>query len=209
MESIVVWIEITSVILKSKEARSASSIWNHAQILFQTKIVRQQRLQTHFEITQCLCQYQYLFDIHLKKPGCDLERKIDHKLNLPKGKYNVFGLLKKFTRAYLFQIVLEIIWLRIPLIHLKKIGYLKPRIMHWLLGWLLRYTEGIAFDLPKLGKARKYPVIFGYLRIRVTFGRVRAIFSGLRNASVGLRQSVLTSDIFVVSLHSRYNFLHC
>ena len=50
------------------------------------------QLQTHFEITQCFCQYQHLFDIHLKKPGCDLERKIDHKLNLPKGSCNFVGL---------------------------------------------------------------------------------------------------------------------
>ena len=51
-------------------------------------------LQTHFEITQCFGQYQYLFDIHLKKPGCDLEREIDHKLNLPKASCNFVGLWK-------------------------------------------------------------------------------------------------------------------
>ena len=170
MESIVVWIEITSVILKSKEARSASSIWNHAQILFETKIVRQQRLQTHFEITQCFCQYQYLFDIHLKKPECDLERKIDHKLNLPKGKYNFFGLLKKFTRAYLFQIVLEIMWLRNINNTLEKCRLLKAAD-HALTTWMT--TEVCRRYCLRSSETWKGSKISGDLRISPYSGNVR------------------------------------
>ena len=61
---------------------------------------------------------------------------------------------------------------------------LKPLTIHL----LLRYTEGIAFDRLKLGKASK---ISGDLRRspEIVFGSIRVIFGNIRKCSGDLRKS--------------------
>ena len=123
--------------------------------------------------------------------------------------------LKKFTSAYLFQIAREKSCDYLLIIHLKKLTtYLKPLTIHL----LLRYTEGIAFNLLKLGKAskifgdlrrspeiavslrkssddlRKHSEVFGrsseiFGRFRVVFRRLRTVFGNLRKVSHDLRRS--------------------
>ena len=121
--------------------------------------------------------------------------------------------LKKFTSAYLYQIAREKSFDYLLIIHFKTIYYLKPQTIHC----LLRHEEGIALDLPKLGKASKMSgdlqrssEIVTSLResSEVIFGNHRKYSSDLRKYSGDLRKNLegyMWSDNLRKVLHDLRN----
>ena len=75
---------------------------------------------------------------------------------------------------------------------------------------LLRYTEGIAFDLLKLGKASK--ISSDLWRLSQVFGSVRAIFEGFVWSLEGFARSSAVFEIHRLafgSLRFHFGYLHC